>query len=243
VDEGQRIHPVALSALRNALQNIGAGYMLVLALRNVSLDASNVTEGPRIIEDIANRSEDTGLPRLFGNNYASLGPFDTQQEADECIRKRLTGRDIQFAPSVISDIGRVTGRFPKTMMDLANEVYTLAQMATPTIQTADEGLMTQAFVSVYRNLVDEATEFVAPYTNTKKMVVRVALEHEGSFTPLQVARKILKGAATLNEDAFADDPVSIALDQLVASKYCLKKGTEYQWAGPLRTHSLRLSLI
>jgi hypothetical protein len=241
VDEGQRIHSFALSALRNALQAVGSGYMLILALRNDASEAVNAVEGPRIIEDLARKSEDSGLPRLFEKSYISLGPFDTSQEAEECIRKRLIGQPVKFNDAVISNIGKVTGRYPRTMMLLANEIYTAAEESGT---EADESILRQAFITAYKDLVDEAGDYCTEETNTRKAVCKNALAFENTFTALQVANGMLTGTiSTVEVTDFAADPVSIALERLVQGKYCVRLGSDqFQWSDPLRTYALRIAL-
>jgi hypothetical protein len=242
VDDGQAINPAALSTLRNALQDIGCGYMLLMALRNDSVDLSNFEEGKRIIAEFATTSTDTGLPRLFGLNFLSLGPFDSALEADDCILKRLTGTPIQFSPSVIRGIGTVTGRYPQTMMVLANQIYSLTEGAIPALTVAGDAILRQAFIDTQRPLVDMAAEFCEQETNTRKQVYRSALNYDVAFTPLEVARTLLGGSSgILSETDFAADPVAVALDCLVLKQFCKRSGTgQYQWIEPLRTHALRV---
>jgi hypothetical protein len=242
VDDGQAIHPAALSTLRNALQDVSRGYMLLMALRNDSLDLSNLKEGQRMIAEFATTSTDTGLPRLFGLNFLSLGPFDSAAEADDCIQTRLVSNAIKFAPSVVSGIGRVTGRYPQTMMVLANELYSLASTANPPLAIADDAILRQAFINTQRPLIDLATEFSEQETNTRKQVYRSALNQNGTFTTLQVARDLLGGhAGSLSETDFAADPVAVALERLVSAQFCTRSGNDqYQWTDPLRTHALRI---
>lgn len=242
VDDGQAIHPAALSTLRNALQDVSRGYMLLMALRNDSVDLSNLKEGQRMIAEFAISSTDTGLPRLFGLNLLSLGPFDSAAEAEDCIRKRLQHTPIQFTPGVVSGIGRVTGRYPQTMMVLANEIYSLASSANPAVGVADDAILRQAFINTQRPLIDLATEFCEQETNTRKQVYRSALIYNSTFTALQVAKDLLGGrAGTLSESDFAADPVAVALERLVSAQFCKRLGNDqYQWTEPLRTHALRI---
>jgi hypothetical protein len=245
VDDGQAIHPAALSTLRNALQDVGHGYMLLMAMRNDSADLSNLQEGQRMIAEFATTSTDTGLPRLFGLNFLSLGPFDTALEADDCIQKRLKDRPIQFTGSVLSGIGRVTGRIPQAMITLANQVYYLASLPEGTSAgVADDPILRKAFINTQKPLVDIATEFCEQETNTRKQVYRSALGYDAAFTPLQVAKDLLGGrAGTLSEADFVADPVTVALERLVSAQFCKRSGNDqYQWAEPLRTHALRIAV-
>jgi hypothetical protein len=213
-----------------------------MALRNDSVDLSNMKEGQRMIAEFATTSTDAGLPRLFGLNFLPLGPFDSAAEADDCIQRRLVNNPIKFAPSVVSGIGRVTDRYPQTMMVLANELYSLAAMANPYLAVADDAIFRQAFINTQRPLIDLATEFSEQETNTRKQVYRSALNHNGSFTALQVARDLLGGGAgSLSETDFAADPVAVALERLVSAQFCKRSGNDqYQWTDPLRAHALRI---
>jgi hypothetical protein len=171
-----------------------------------------------------------------------LGPFDSPAEAEECIQIRLKGTPIQFESSVIQGIGRVTGRYPQTMMILANQIYSLADGKTPAPAMADDTMLRDAFINTQKPLVDLATEFCGPETNTRKQVYRSALNFDGVFTPLQVARVLTGGAVgALSESDFAADPVSVSLERLVSAEFCKRAGNDqYQWSEPLRTHALRI---
>jgi hypothetical protein len=245
IDDGQAIDPAALSTLRNALPDVRAGYMLLMALRNDSIDdAADVVEGPRMIAEFATLSTDTGLPRLFADNYISMGAFENQLEAEECIRKRLTGTPISFAETVIRDIGRITGRQPNQMMILAKSVYALAEAKNSNVDVADAEMLREAFIITQKPLVDAATVFCAGETNTKKKVYLAALERSGSFTPTDLAKDMLGTSGNaLSESDFAADPVSVALERLVSERFCARSGNDqYELTDPLRAHALRIAL-
>lgn len=243
VDDGQTIHPSALSTIRSTLQDVGAGYMLLMAVRNDSMEASNIVEGPRLIGEFAATSTDAGLPRLFADNFIALGPFENQREADECIHKRLLGKAVQFSDTVVGDIGRVTGRFPNPMMILAKSVYTSCQTAIPSLFRADDETFRQAFIATQKPLVDAAIDFLEQKSNTRRHVYRAAVRHETKFTPIQLAREMLGAGGTLNESDFAADPTAVSLDDLVNAKFCVKSGSDqYQWSDPMRAHALRVVL-
>jgi hypothetical protein len=243
VDDGQAIHPSALSTLRNSLQDVGAGYMLLMAVRNDSVDLGNIVEGPRLIQEFATTSTDAGLPRLFADNFIALGPFENQEEANECIRKRIDRKPTQFAETVITNIGRVAGRYPHTMMILAKAVYSAAQTVSPAVTCADDGIFRQAFISTQKPLVDTAVDFVAQKSNTRRQVYRVTLRYDGVFAPIQIARDMLGPGGAYSEADFAADPVGVGLEDLVNGRFCARTGNDqFQWSDPLRAHALRIVL-
>ena len=123
IDEGQRIHPLALSALKNSLQAVKGGYMVVLSILNdpsipgVSGDIDNDRAGRDILNELASRSGDPGASRFF-QNVALIGPFDTQKEAEECIKKRLKNNIIQFKQPAIKLITDIMQRHPSKIVKL-----------------------------------------------------------------------------------------------------------------------------
>ncbi len=214
-----------------------------MGLRNDSPDQSNIKEGPRIIGEFATTSTDTGLPRLFSDNYVAIGPFENQGEADECIRKRLSGRSIQFSDDVISSVGRVSGRYPHTMMILAKAVYSSAQAAQPAVMLADNILFRQAFIDTQKPLVDLAVDFISHKSNMRRQVYRSTLRFDFAFSPTEVGRAILAGNTTIDLADFAADPVQVALEDLVKARFCNRvSNDQYLWDDPLRAHALEVAL-
>ena len=123
IDEGQRIHPITLSALKNALQSVKSGYMIVLSLLNdpdvpgVIGDVDNEKAGREILNELASRSGDPGASRFF-QNTTPLGLFDTQKEAEKCIKRRLENNIIQFTQPAIELIVSIMRRHPRKMIIL-----------------------------------------------------------------------------------------------------------------------------
>jgi hypothetical protein len=106
LDEGQRIEPLTLSGLKNALEDIGT-VQIVLSWR-LSSDAGGALEaGRREIRDRATAAEqDQGAARLFGTGTA-MGPFATDAEVRTFFTARLSRKTIQFADEVCIRLGAI----------------------------------------------------------------------------------------------------------------------------------------
>ncbi len=96
IDEGQRIEPFALSALKNALQPLGF-YMVMLSLRLASDSRGGTVEGRSLLEERASLAEgDIGAARLFVTGI-SMGPFASDLEVHRFFEKRTANSSIHFS--------------------------------------------------------------------------------------------------------------------------------------------------
>ncbi|MBI3659216.1 hypothetical protein HY230_01925 [Candidatus Acetothermia bacterium] len=118
IDEGQRIGAHALSALKNVLQHFQY-FLIVLSLRLVDDTGGAIPAGRNLLDDKARAAEgDYGASRFFSTGIA-MGPFSTDNEASNCLKRRLKNNAIQFDNSVIQRVIGITGRVPREMISLA----------------------------------------------------------------------------------------------------------------------------
>lgn len=241
VDEAQRIHPIALTALKNALQQLKSGYMIVLSLLNdLWPEKRNADAGPFILDDLASRSGDPGASRFFKYNGIPLGPFDTQKEAEDCIRTRLKDNRITFAEDVISQVPRIVGRHPSGIVELSKIVYEDTNDREVTV--ADERMLREAFINNYNVDVTAAISFIQQLSNNEKRIYRAALARDSAFTPLQIAVDISSNLRDFPTDQLVED-ISIALEHLLQAGFCRKEGEKnYRFSESIRTYALRLAL-
>src|SRR5262249_48860895 len=121
IDEGERIEPYALSALKNALQELKE-YLVVLSVRLAEDNGDPVGAGKLKLEEIATAADrDLGAARLFIGGVG-LGSFTTAQ-ARYCITRRLENNAIRFDDEVIDRIARVAERLPDRIISYAHDVY------------------------------------------------------------------------------------------------------------------------
>jgi len=126
IDEGQRIEPSALSALKNSIQHIDF-YSIIISLR-ISDDSEGVEKAGRaILDEKAKKGEgDFGASRMF-INCIEIGPFKTDREALDCIEKRLNNNEIQFHKNVMDDIISICEKIPREIINLCSNLYNRAK--------------------------------------------------------------------------------------------------------------------
>ncbi|MGV9373096.1 MULTISPECIES: ATP-binding protein [Micromonospora] len=186
VDEGQRIGPFALSALKNALQQLD-DYLLVLSLRLVDGDQDTVAAGRAILDEKANEAEgDIGASRMFVSGVP-LGPFDSDQEARACLLKRLEGNQVTFQEEVISLIAQVTRRHPAAIISLAAATYDYA-VETLNFQ-ADPRVFQDAFAKRYRKQYEQSIALCALLTETTKKALSALVSLEDPVSPEELTKR------------------------------------------------------
>jgi hypothetical protein len=261
IDEGQRIHPLALSAFKNSLQSVRLGYMIVLSLLNdpdvtgAIGDVDNDKAGRNILNDLAGRSGDPGASRFF-QNAAPLGPFDTRKEAEECIKKRLENNIIKFTKPVITLITQIMGRQPREMVRLAHRVYGLAQ--NPSLAEIGEKNVHDAFLKEYRQLNREVDELRENLSSLPTKIYRELAKSVVGMTAMDITKKMYP---TLENEVFARFSTSVQaeldrlcqrsvstsvqteLDRRCHTKFCKKlDGEVYYIAEPEFAYALKLTL-
>jgi len=238
IDEGQRIHPLALSALKNSLQSIRLSYMIALSLIN-DTNSENEKTGRVMLNELASRSGDPGASRFF-QNTTPLGPFDTWKEAENCVTKRLENNIIKFAQPVITNIAHIMGRHPSKMIVLANRVYELTKDRSQ--GEAQIELVREAFLMQNSELIREAEEL---RENSSRSVIKIYHElakYDVGIRPVEIAEKLYP---TLEDEAFTSVSTSIQtqLDKLCQTKFCMSlNGGMYRIPQPEYAYAIKLTL-
>lgn len=239
IDEGHRIHPIALTALKNALQPVKSGYMFILSLLNQTPNSNNEA-AQEMLDELAARSGDPGASRFFKYNSISLGPFDTLAEAEECVQKRLHNNVTGFAPEVINIVSRSTGRYPAGIIAFSHAIYEQAKEKKESIATVSSAH--EAFLSKYRAEVAEAVTLIGQLSDSQKKICRIALSLDTRFTALQVAQMI----AAESGSALAPDYLLVAVEStlkmLDVAGLHNDAGDYFAFSNPLQAYSLRLAL-
>lgn len=239
IDEGQRIHPLALSALKNSLQSVRLGYMIVLSLLNDKNDVENEKAGRDMLNDLAIRSGDPGASRFF-QNVAPLGLFDTQAEAEECIAKRLENNIIKFAEPAISLIAKILGRHPRKMVIFAHAVYELAKSSSQREVGVEE--VRKAFLIENRQLIREVEEFRENLSGLAIIILRELSKFDFGITSMDFTKKM---NPNLEKEVLVGFSTSIQaeLDRLCKTKFCRKlDGGIYHVPEPEFVYALKLTL-
>jgi hypothetical protein len=160
IDEGQRLRPAALSALKNACQRENS-VQLVLSLRLTTADGGPRKAGRVLLENLASDAEgDYGASRIFVTEYG-MGPFATEDEARKCITRRLEDGPVQFSPDVLTGIVHVANSVPSAIIHYAGKVWEKAASLVPPL--ADKEL----FAAVMRE--EHATEMTSAYALVSEM--------------------------------------------------------------------------
>jgi hypothetical protein len=215
IDEGQRINPLSLSALKNSLQGI-SNYLIVLSLRLQEASGGLVKAGQVFLEGKARKAElDFGASRFFVDGIG-LGPFDSNQEASECILKRLQGNIIQFSQDVIDVINRLSERIPREMISLASKVYLNA--AKCNVHNVKKDFFDDVFKKEFRSEVEESMTLCGSISQGDQQALKgLAMLHE-SCDPEKLA--------TFMYPLIPDDtkPILIRGIQGSLERVCLRSG-------------------
>ena len=244
IDEGQRIHPIALSALKNSLQSVKGGYMVVLSLLNepgipgVRGDIDNDIAGRDILNELASRSGDPGASRFF-QNVALIGPFDTHKEAEECIKKRLNNNIIQFKQSAIKLITDIMQRHPSKIVKLANGVYEYAKNSDQV--EAGEDIVHEAFLIEYKDTIKVAKEYRENLSGVPLKIYSVLVKSGVGITAKDIAESLY---SNIDKDALdvLSTSVQEELERLCKTEFCEKIDKFYKIPEPEVAYALKIAI-
>jgi AAA ATPase domain len=238
IDEGQRITPDALSALKNALQSIDS-YLVVISLRLIQENISATAAGRSLLDERAKEAEgDFGASRFFINGVP-MGPFETDQEAYECIRRRLTNNAVTFDDMVIETIVRITDAIPREMISLSSQVYNRALLANSTM--VNMALLNEAFVSIRRAEFRQAQSLCGSLSGIERRVLRALL----SFRRPATLDDLVKNFGEFAEDVreALSSGISGALERIQSNfALCHKSDDGYEVRGSIYRYALELAL-
>ena len=186
IDEGQRIESSALSALKNAIQNIDY-CLIILSLRLVDSKGGIANAGKAILEKIVKDGEgDYGAARLFVNGI-EIGPFETDQEAFECVTKRLHNNVVQYKNEVIQEIIKISERVPREIISLCSDLYNHSQEEN--IEFVDEN----AFNKMIRIIYESETAFIEGICSSipqSQLNILYTLSQGNEMTILEIGKKL-----------------------------------------------------
>ena len=188
VDEGQRLTPSALSALKNALQR-ESGALIVLSIRVTTADGGPRKAGRVRLDEIANAAEkDFGASRLFVTEYG-MGPFATDEEARRCITRRLDDSEVSFDPNVVSDIVDIAERVPRAIITYASKIWDLAAGRHP--KRATSVALAEVMSDLHSAELAAARIFVADQSGPKRALLNALLACGGQATVAEIVNRLV----------------------------------------------------
>lgn len=239
IDEGQWIDPRALSGLKNALQ-FSNSFLTVLSLRLVRDVNNAVDEGRAVLDRKAqDAGADTGASRFYVVGLP-IGAFDTEKEAEECIKKRLKDNDIQFSDEVVTRIGRITGRVPRDMVRLSSMVYDNA--ARDQIACVNLDLLNETFRTKYPEEIRGAASLYNEISEQARSALRGLLKAGRKADAAIVVTHLYPDAAEAMR-SFMIPGIKNELERIcAASSYCLKTEELFSIPKPIQAYALELAL-
>jgi hypothetical protein len=185
LDEGQRIEPLALSGLKNALEGDGF-FQIVLSWRLLTDTGGAAEAGRRALRERATRGEqDQGAERMYGTP-TGLGPF-TELEVRRFFATRLANKAIRFSDQVCDRLGAITDRTPGWMTDFASKVYDRA--LTDQILQVDVSILDDCFQERYADDVKRAFDLCAELPKDMKDIVKALCEFDGPKSVVELVER------------------------------------------------------
>jgi AAA ATPase domain len=215
IDEGERIRPYALSALRSALVNLDT-FLLVLAVK-VDDSANPVEAGRSVLEGIATgASGDAGAARMFAGEVG-LGPF-TPEQARECVKLRLVGNIRSFDGQVIDLISRVSEGYPDRVIDYAHGVYELMTDDQNNAATVDT--FRRYFADRHRKTMDEAIALGGQLSPSERLTLLELALHSTPIAVRDLAKRRYPKAPRDTLDDIAAGLTGGALHAACEASFC-----------------------
>jgi hypothetical protein len=236
IDEGERIEPYALSALKNALLEFKE-YMAVLSVRLADDGGDPVRAGKLKLEEIAASADrDLGAARIFQGGVG-LGSF-TMMQARHCIARRLEGNAISFEDAVTDLIARIAEGLPDRIIAYAHEVYDKTEATR--IDVASVDIFRQIFVARHKLELDEAKALRAQSTTSERRMWQELARHDTPLTAPELARKLYA-----NSPAGMLDPIADALTGVLDradDTLCVCVDGRYSVPDSVRRYALEISM-
>lgn len=240
VDEGQRIDPRALSALKNALQFLSS-FLIVISLRLISDTSGAVQSGRSMLDTKAQEAEgDFGASRFYVNGLA-IGPFETDNEVSDCIVRRLSKNEIQFDKEVIDHIAEITGRTPRDIIRLSHEAYNMAVERQVNIVNLE--LLNETFRKKYHIELREGLSLANSISEQGRSALRGLLKVGGKANAIAIANYLHPDATELTR-SYLINGIQGDLERICGlSSYCIKSNDYFEVPNPIYAYALRLALI
>lgn len=236
VDEGERVEPYALSALKNALLELKQ-YLVVLSVRLPEDLGDPVRTGKLKLEEIATAAgRDLGAARIFGNGVG-LGSF-TGAQARACVTRRLEDNAIQFEDEVTDLVARVSRYLPYQIVSYAREVYDRTEAAGA--RTATTGIFREVFTGMHRLELDEAKALAAQSTSADRRKLRELARQDVPLTPMELARKLHPETSEDVLESVADSFRGL-LDRM-GDTLCTQEEGRYWVRDPVRRYALEIAM-
>lgn len=239
IDEGQRLQARVLSALKNTLQHLSS-YLVVISLRLDFETDDPVQAGRVMLDQMAQQAEkDHGASRFYVNGI-SMGPFDGDSEAFNCVEKRLEGNAIQFDQKVIELIARISGRMPRSIIEESSRTYELA--LAKQVDRVTPQLFKEAFRAHHKAEVLEAANLCAAISDAGKRALTGLLKIGSMAKPETIASFLYPGVGPELLNASATG-IKLELDRIIQkTNFVVAANEAFLVSNPVRAYALDLAL-
>jgi hypothetical protein len=237
VDEGQRVDPRALSALKNSLQQMTA-YVVVLSLRIVVATGGISAAGRSLLDEKAREAEgDFGASRFFGTGI-QIGSFDSDKEVVDCVERRLSGNAVTFEREIIDQVGWISGRVPGDVIEMCLHVYNLAVERQD--NQAGFSTLNEAFRKHFIADMREAMALTDDVSDSARNALRGLLELRKPSTAAEIAAHLFPDVPN-PQRSYLVDGIRGDLDRICKRSSLCRVG-DGQYSILRRTHGYALEL-
>jgi len=167
IDEGQFLETIdgdILVKLKGILQTIGEGYMVIISSTG------------NVVDKLAEKHQSSGVERLFGDIIELLVLKDNE-EVQDLINKRVKDLPMKFEDNVVNQIALVSGRHPREIVKICQNVY--GKATDKGITLIDSSLLRESIYHLYREKIDTIRETYANLLPTEQGTLRTLLELGG----------------------------------------------------------------
>jgi hypothetical protein len=240
IDEGQRLPPVVLSALKNALQHC-SHFLVVVSLLLITDPGGALAAGRAALDRKAREAgSDYGASRLFATGLP-IGPFKDDSEAARCITRRLVGNPIQFTGEVIQRIVDIEKCLPYDMIVFADAIYKKAKLLQAS--QVSEDILGEPFAQTHTAAMAGAATVVSEASRIARVAIAALISVAGPATADQLVKTLYPGSANDAQEA-ACEIIQAELDRLceTAPLCCVKQDGQYALGDAAHSYALKLQL-
>ena len=169
-----------------------------------------------------------------------MGPFESNQEASQCICKRLQGNIIQFSEETIDLISRLSELIPREMISLASKIYHNA--AINKMHHVEKDFFDDVFRKEFLSEVEESKTFCSKISSGDQNTLKGLAMIRKPCNPEELSAFMYP---FLPEDAksIVISGIQGTLERICRKTgICLKKDDCYEIINPIFAYALELAL-
>ncbi|HEX4668581.1 MAG TPA: ATP-binding protein [Solirubrobacterales bacterium] len=187
VDEAQWLQPEALSSIKTAFE-AQTHVMAIISLRLPTVKASLKKDGRARLEEIAaDAGGDIGASRLYTTEI-EMGPFADDNEAKQCIDRRLVNNAISFENNLSYEIIQLADRVPREIIRYSQKVYARAHGTG--LPRAPASLLDEVVREHHSAEVAQAGMLIEELSMSVRSLLKALLDLDGEATDRQLAQRI-----------------------------------------------------